>query len=317
MEKGGLVRLTADDGRDPEEFGAAHLHLGLDGFIDAGAAGEQITSHLLTGRDGVEVARFDTDALIDYRSRRPAMTFSRDHWSEFSRPQIVLTKVTDAAGTPFLVLHGLEPDFRWEAFADAVLQLCRTYGVSSVSSAHGIPMAVPHTRPIGVTRYAGDPSSLPPTDEVFGEVEVPGSVEALLHLRLSDAGLDTFGVAVHVPHYLANTPFGDAAVAGMESLTARTGWDIPLEDMRSAAELNRTEIATEVEGSDEVQQVVQGLERSYDQFIEGRRRRSLLAAEAEDLPSADEIGAEFEQFLRSHADDDELAEDDESEGDPR
>lgn len=302
MEDSGLVRLSQDGHREAGEFGAAHLHLGLDGFIDAGAAGEQITAHLLSSSEGVEVARFDADALIDYRSRRPAMTFARDHWSDYSAPEIVVTKVADASGTPFLVLHGREPDFRWEAFADAVLQICRTYGVTSVSSAHGVPMAVPHTRPVGVTRYAGDPATLGESDQVFGEVEVPGSVEALLHVRLTDAGLDTFGVAVHVPHYLANTPFGDAAVAGLEVLTARSGWHIPLDGMREAAAVNRGEISTEVESSEEVQQVVEGLERSYDRFMEGRRRKSLLAAEVGELPSAEEIGAEFEQFLRSRSD---------------
>lgn len=297
MDQRSLVRLS-DDGQDWQDQGAAHLHLGLDGFIDAGAVGEQITAHLLGRAEGTVIARFDADALIDYRSRRPSMTFSRDHWSEYSRPQIVVTRMEDASGTPFLVLHGLEPDFRWEAFADAVLHLCRVYGVRSVSSAHGIPMAVPHTRPIGVTRHAGDPSTLPDSDAVFGEVEVPGSIEAVLHLKLSEAGLDTYGVAVHVPHYLANTPFGKAALVGFEALTARTGWEIPADDLKAAAALNHTEIDAEVNSSDEVRQVVEGLERSYDRFMDGRQRRSLLAAEAGDLPSAEEIGAEFEQFLR-------------------
>ena len=44
--------------------------------------------------------------------------------------------------------------------------------------------------------------------------------------------------------------------------------------------------------------MVAALERQYDTFIEGLQKPSLLATDVSDLPSADEIGAEFEQFLR-------------------
>jgi hypothetical protein len=44
--------------------------------------------------------------------------------------------------------------------------------------------------------------------------------------------------------------------------------------------------------------VVRALERQYDAYAGGEARGSLLAAaESTDLPSGDEIGAEFERFL--------------------
>ena len=45
---------------------------------------------------------------------------------------------------------------------------------------------------------------------------------------------------------------------------------------------------------------MQALEQQYDTFMEGKERPSLLATEASELPSAEELGAEFEQFLRNH-----------------
>ena len=44
----------------------------LDGFIDAGGAGRLLTTHLLSALAHNEIARFDVDSLLDYRSRRPA-----------------------------------------------------------------------------------------------------------------------------------------------------------------------------------------------------------------------------------------------------
>ncbi len=40
----------------------------LDGFIDAGGAGRLLAAHLLDTLDHRQVAAFDVDELIDYRS---------------------------------------------------------------------------------------------------------------------------------------------------------------------------------------------------------------------------------------------------------
>ena len=42
--------------------------------------------------------------------------------------------------------------------------------------------------------------------------------------------------------------------------------------------------------------MVEALERQYDAFIAAQENKSLLARD-EDLPSGDELGAEFERFL--------------------
>src|SRR5258708_20091181 len=82
----------------------------LDGFVDAGAAGRLLTSHLLSSLDHTEIARFDVDSLIDYRSRRPAMIFTKDHWESVEAPEITVHLLRDTAETPFLLLNGLAPD---------------------------------------------------------------------------------------------------------------------------------------------------------------------------------------------------------------
>jgi len=176
-------------------------------------------------------------------------------------------------------------------------------GVTLVVTAHGIPMAVPHTRPIGMTAHATDPRLIPPQENPFGRVEVPGSLMSLAELRLGENGHDAIGFAVHVPHYLAQAEFADGAVTALNAITAATGLNLPIDDLFAQAGLNRAEIAREVERSDEVSQVIAALERQYDTFVEGRQKPSLLATDVSDLPSADEIGAEFEQFLREVNDD--------------
>ena len=122
----------------------------LDGFIDAGGAGRLLATHLLSTLDHQEVASFDVDSLIDYRSRRPVMTFTKDHWESYDAPELAVHLLHDAAGTPFLLLNGPEPDHVWEGFTGAVRQaVASALGVRLAVGFHGIPMGVPHTRPLG------------------------------------------------------------------------------------------------------------------------------------------------------------------------
>ena len=281
---------------------ASVLLVSLGGFVDAGQTQRLMTEHILATLPHTVVASFDVDQLIDYRGRRPAMMFDRDRWSSYADPTLLLYRVTDADGQPFLILSGHEPDYQWERVIEAIQELNRMLGVTLTVSIHGIPMAVPHTRPIGRTAHATSPRLIGEHDALFGAVQVPGSISALLELRLGESGQDALGFAIHVPHYLAQAQFADAAVVGLESFVAATGLNIPAEDLVATAGLNRAEIVQEIAGSDEVTQVVEALERQYDAYVQGRERPGLLATDVKDLPTADEIGAEFEEFLRAQTD---------------
>ncbi len=283
---------------DPLELRASVLVVALGGFMDAGHTQRLLTDHLLATGESTVVAAFDTDQLIDYRSRRPSMVFDTNRWLSYDDPCLALHRLQDRDGTPYFLLSGPEPDFQWERMAEAVRELVVRLGVTLVVSAHGIPMAVPHTRPIGLTSHATDPRLIASQDNPFGRIEVPGSMSSLLELRLGESGHDAIGFAVHVPHYLAQAEFADGAVTALSALVGATGLNITMDDLVAQAGLNRAEIAREIEGSDEVSQVIAALERQYDTFSEGRQKPSLLATDVSELPSADEIGAEFEQFLR-------------------
>lgn len=281
---------------------ASVLLVSLGGFVDAGQTQRMLTDHILATLPHTVVASFDVDQLMDYRGRRPTMTFDRDRWSTYTDPSLLLYRVTDGDGQPFLVLSGPEPDYQWERVVKAIHQLIRALGVTLTVSIHGIPMAVPHTRPIGRTAHATSPRLIGEHETIFGPLEVPGSISALLELRLGESDADALGFAVHVPHYLAATQFADAAVVGLECFVGATGLNIPAEDLVAAAGLNRAEISEGIAGSEEVTQVVEALERQYDTYMEAREKPSLLATDIRDLPTADELGAEFEQFLRTHTD---------------
>ena len=281
---------------DPADRRGLVLVHDLAGDFDAASAGSLAGAHLLSALPHEVIARFDVDSLIDYRARRPRMTFNSDRYESFAAPELQLYSVEDDAGETFLLLHGAEPDYAWERFVAAVGQLVERLGVTSVVALQAIPMPVPHTRPVTVTAHATRRQLIEPYPVYWGEMRIPGSVSALLELRLGEAGVDALGVAAHVPHYLAQATYPAASLTLIEHLERLTGLSLPGEALREAAETNRTEIDEQIARSTDNTAVVAALEQQYDSFTAAREGSDLLGAAGE-VPSADEIGAEFERFL--------------------
>ncbi|WP_433362705.1 proteasome assembly chaperone family protein [Streptosporangium sp. CA-115845] len=268
----------------------------FDGFVDAGGAGRLAITHLLDELEHRVVATFDVDRLLDYRSRRPTMTFDSDRWVSVESSEITLHLVQDSTDTPFLLLSGPEPDREWELFTSAVETLVTRLGVGRLVTFHGIPMAVPHTRPLGVTGHATRPELVAGQTSAFGKVQVPGSATALIEFRLGAKGHDALGYAVHVPHYLAQAEYPSAAVTALEAVTKSTGLVFPLDGLREAAGKTDAEIAEQIEASQELSTAITGLEQQYDAFAAGSERASLMA-ESTEMPTGDELAAQFEAFL--------------------
>lgn len=285
-------RLVSRTGDGP---GPVLVHL-VRGFVDAGHAGQGIAAHLVEHLPTQRLATFDVDLLLDYRSRRPVMTFDGDHWSDYDEPQLQVDVVSDGENVPFLLLHGAEPDVQWERYVAAVRALVERFAVPLTVGVHGIPMGVPHTRPLGVTAHATRSELVAEHTSWFGSVQVPASVSALLEYRLGRSGHDAMGFAVHVPHYLAQSPFPRASQVALEHVERATGLELGSAALEAAAQDALLEVERQVAESPEVAAVVHALEEQYDSFARAVGRPNLLA-DPRDLPTADELGAEFERFL--------------------
>ena len=292
----GLLRLTGSaTDADAPSGGPVLLHA-LDGFLSAGQAGRLAAEHLL-GADatrGEVVAELDVDRLFDYRARRPPLAFDQDHYAAYEAPRLDVRRITDAAGTPYLLFAGPEPDYRWEGFAAAVREVVETFGVRLVVGVGAVPMGVPHTRPIVVTAHATRAELVDRPNLWSGRLLVPASAQALLELRLGEWGHDAMGYVAHVPHYVSQVEFAPAAVTLLEAAGAAAGLTFDLDLLREAGAVTLEEVDRQV-SEQEGEEVLSSLEEQYDAFSRGAGQ-SMLARDDE-LPSADELGQQFEQFL--------------------
>jgi hypothetical protein len=129
-------------------------------------------------------------------------------------------------------------------------------------------------------------------------VQVPGSAGHLIEHRLAQAGRDSMGFAVHVPHYLAQAAYPPAAQALLQAIATATGLTLPTDGLDEASVEAHQSIAQLVAQSAELTELVDGLERQYDAVV-ADRARSLAATGS--LPTGDELGAELERFLAEQA----------------
>jgi hypothetical protein len=292
-----LVHIV-DDVPELEGLTDLIMVLVLDGFLDAGNAAAIAGQHLVQqGGGGRVVATFEVDEFHDYRARRPAMSFVRDHYEQYDAPRLVVRLLRDTGGAPYLLLHGPEPDNRWEAFAAAVRQVVERLGVTRVIGMGAVPMAVPHTRPIAITHHANKPELLAADSAWRGELRIPSSAQALLELRLGEWQHDAMGFVAHIPHYLAQLDYPQAALDLLGHVERAGRLTVDLTDLTVAASRREVEVTNYLADNSEVAAVVQALEQQYDAFARAEQEGSNLLAEGEPMPTGEEIGRQFEQFL--------------------
>lgn len=279
------------------------LILALAGSSDAGAVVSQLDGYLWERYAPDEILRFDTDLLLDYRARRPMITFDEDHFENYEPDELTLALARDELGTPFLLLSGFEPDFRWEQFVDTMLQLIDEFEVSVTAWAHAIPMPVPHTRPIRAT-VSGTREDLIESRSVWKPTtKLPASLAHLLEYRLHSLGDEVVGFALLVPHYLSNNAYPDALLAALDGIMSGTGLIFATDELREEARQFQQQVEAQISENDESMQMLHGLESRYDAYMEDQTLRSPLMAEDGSIPTADQLASELERFLAQQRDD--------------
>ena len=181
--------------------------------------------------------------------------------------------------------------------------LAERLGVRQVIGLGTIPMAVPHTRPVTMTAHSNDKELIADHQPWVGEVQVPASVSNLLEYRMAPArprgGRDSPSTSRTIsPRRTTRLPRRLCSQRSAGSAPCR----LPLAALGEAGAEVLNKINEQVESSAEVAQVVTALERQYDAFVSAQENRALLARD-EDLPSGDELGAEFERFLAQQSGD--------------
>lgn len=291
-----LIRFEDLD-LDALELQGLDLLIGLRGHADAGHALAQVRSELLDSLDPQLIASFDTDQLVNYRERRPQISFLGDHFAAYQAPRLELYRLTDGLERDFLFLTGTEPDLAWERVTAAIIALVDAFNVRLTVSFDAVPMPVPHTRPLGVTAHGNRKDLIDGISTWTPTAELPASLASLIEVRLIEAGRDAVGYSIHVPHYLSEAEYPQVAVGVLEYVGAAMELGLPTDRLREAGRNLESQIAEQVAATPDVARMVENFEERFDQHVPDVERRSLLVTPDAEVPDGDELALAVEAFL--------------------
>lgn len=276
---------------EPPALERALLLVAMTGFIDAGSAGETAAVFLRHRWHSDVVARFDRDAFLDYRARRPTAIVDSGRLRRIEWPDLELCVARPGGPHDVALLIGPEPDMRWEAFSESVAAACRKLEVCSVLTLGAYPAAAPHTRPTRITRIANsatDEAGLPAAADVAGYTGPVGAATVLQH-ELAAHDIAVVGLWAEVPHYISASSYPEGALALVRAAADVVGVAVDTTELEAAATAHREQVDEAVADHPDAGEMITALERAAD------------LGETTDLPTGEDLADEIERFLRGSA----------------
>jgi proteasome assembly chaperone (PAC2) family protein len=259
----------------------------LKGWIDAGLGADGAADVLIEHLQRHTVARFDADALLDWRARRPVMRLVDGINTQLTWEETELSWAKDNSGNDVLLLLGNEPDHAWLAFSEQVVDLALDLGARLVVGLGAYPTPVPHTR---APRLAASASSEELAQGLLqSSVEVPSGVQGMIERRAALRGLSAIGLWAQVPHYVAAMPYPAASLALLQGTNRIAGLDLPIADLPERVDASRKRIDELIGQNAEHAAMLEQLEAQADHEASSPQ----LSA-----TSGEELAAELERFLR-------------------
>ncbi|MDO5494084.1 MAG: PAC2 family protein [bacterium] len=281
-----------------EKLDVRSLVIALHSPMDAGAAAQIVAEHLTGSLQHDRVATFDQDEVTDFHRHRPTIVYQDGQFTDLHPSELAIDLVRDDEGSELLLLHGQEPDLRWNRFTETVLALAERFGVDRTFVLQGFPTGVPHTRPVQITSHASRPELRTEDEGIMGTLQFPAQASNVLELAFGQAGTDTVGYSAAIPHYLAHHPYPAAAAALVRRLAHAADFALPVGELDAAAARFEAELAGVV--GEEAAAHVAALETQFDALREAQPQ--LFSADEPggrdmQIPTAEEIGAAAEAFL--------------------
>jgi predicted ATP-grasp superfamily ATP-dependent carboligase len=257
------------------------------GWSDAGDAASSAIDFLNTTWGATPLASIDPEEFFDFQAHRPQVKVVEGGIRRIDWPSTEFAWATiKGADRDAILLKGLEPSMRWRTFSNAVLDICRTTGVELVVSLGALLAGRPHTRPIKVTGTASEPALADRLSLMVSRYEGPTGIIGVLIDACRRAGIPAVSLWAWVPHYLQGTPSPPATLELIRRVGRLLEFGTDTEELERASVAYADRVAEAVGSDPDITADVQELERQAD------------AEDLENIPTADELGAEVERFLR-------------------
>ncbi len=271
---------------DPIVIGA------FEGWNDAADAATAAVEHLELIWDARPLAALDPDDYYDFQVNRPTVSLVEGVTRRLTWPTTRFSVCRPPNSDRDIVLmRGIEPNMRWRAFCDEILDVFRELGIHMVVGLGALLADTPHTRPVPVTGSSYDSESANKFGLEQSRYEGPTGILGVFQDACVRAGIPAITFWAAVPHYISQSPHPKASLALLQRVEEVLDVPVPLGALPEQAE-DWQRLVDEMAGEDdEVAEYVRALEQKAGE--------SDLAQ-----TSGETIAREFERYLRRRRPDD-------------
>jgi hypothetical protein len=276
------------------------LVVAFEGWFDVARAATGAVTWLADQLEAKLVCSIEAEPYFDFTARRPVVrVVNGRRVIEWPENDCRLARAADdedgnagasADGHDLLLIAGVEPHLRWRTFSGDLVEIARRAHAELVITLGALAEPVPHTRPHTVKGSSTNPALAARLGLDAPSYQGPTGLVGVLHDRLDHEHIPVISLRAAVPHYVTGTPNPKAQRALLEHLQHVTGVATRSAGLAQATRDWEAQVNAAVADDAEASAYVQQLERRADQRL------------AQELPSGEDLAAEFEQFLREQRD---------------
>ena len=256
------------------------------GWNDAGEAATNAISHLASMWTFTSIAQVDPEEFYDFQVNRPAVFHDEEKKRQLLWPTTeIFAVVTPEFPFDLVLVKGIEPSMKWKSFTHELLDLADDLDVPMVITLGSLLADSPHSRPMPVTKSAGNAAIAARLGVEMSGYEGPTGILGVLQDAAVRRGIDAISLWSAIPHYASVSPSPKATLALVNALEDFLNISLPQGDLQSQARDWEISIDELARGDSDIAEYIRQLEESKD---------------AADLPEAtgESIAREFERYLR-------------------
>jgi proteasome assembly chaperone (PAC2) family protein len=262
----------------------------FQGWNDAAGAASTALGAVAASFDTELIADVDPEDYFDFQVTRPTIELTEGQTTRIEWPQNQLFAVRiPEADRDLILLDGTEPNLRWRTFSETIATAADTLGVEMVITMGALVAEVSHTLPVPITGLASDEELVADLELQRSSYEGPTGIVGVLHDCCRQLGMTSASLWAAVPHYVAAIPNPKAALALVRRLEGLTGIAVDAGELEVETASYEEQIGRAIAANPEIADLVERIEA---QQVEQ------LGADTDDLPSADTIAREFQNFLQ-------------------
>ncbi|HVE90767.1 MAG TPA: PAC2 family protein [Actinomycetota bacterium] len=261
------------------------------GWTDAADAASLALGFLRKHFGASAYASIDPEEFFDFTVQRPHVVLEDGITRRIEWPTTSFFHAEmPGTGRDAVLLSGIEPSTKWRTFCDSVIDVARASGTEMVITLGALLSDVPHSRPVKVTGTAYEPDLARRLGFAQSTYEGPAGILSVLHHACGMASIPSASLWAQVPYYVQANPSPKAALELIRRLSRLLSFQADTSELEEDTRTYEKKVAEAVEADPDVVAQVAELERASD-------------AEPKEIPSGDELAAEFEQYLKHLKDD--------------